>query len=94
MTAKCSKKVLIEYYILQVLFFILYLPIVTIILNIILSSVGIKSIFINGLFYFPIFALLCIINTRIFPYLSRKNKYIIIAIPLIIGILLGILIIK
>ena len=79
----------IEYYILQILFFVIYLPVVTLFAHFILSAVDVRSKVLHAIVYFSSYGLVCIYNTRKFPHISRGGKYAIIVVPLFIsGILL------
>jgi len=73
-----------EFYFLQALFFIVYLPLITMVLHFALMEAGIKNNIFHGILYFAIFGLICIYNTRIFPLLSRKAKYIIVLLPIVL----------
>ena len=79
----------IEYYILQILFFVIYLPVITLLAHFILSAFGVQNKVLHAIVYFSLYGLVCIYNTREFPHISKGGKYAIILVPLFIsGVLL------
>lgn len=74
-----------EFYILQALFFIVYLPLVTLSAHFALSVLNIQNNNLHAIVYFSLYGFVCVYNTRKFSVIHRKGKYLIIFVPALIG---------
>lgn len=74
----------IESYALQVLFYVIYLTLVVVISHIIVDMFNIKNITLNALSFFSLYCLACIYGKNKFVLLTKKFKYLILFIPLIL----------
>lgn len=75
----------IEFYILQVLFFAIYLPLVTLFAHFALSAISTQNTVVHAVVYFSLYSMVCVYNTRKFPLIDRRGKYLIILIPSLIS---------